>query len=338
MTAATPRTGAGPVRVALIGAGGIAQTHALASQRLDGLIEVVAVADVDAAAAQALAERLGCDHTADPASLVDAGRVDLALVATPPDTHVELACAFLSSGIATLVEKPLAIGTTAARRIAGCAQSSGALLTMASKYRFATDVVRARSLVAGDALGDVVRVENAFSARVDMAGRWNSDPARSGGGVLIDNGTHSVDIARFLAGPVTEVLAVEGRRVQGLAVEDTVTLLLRTDRDVLVSIDLSWSLDRMTDRYLAVVGTRGTVEVGWQGARFRTVGSATATDIGTGWDKVQALAANLANVARAVRGEEALVVGWEDALASVQVVEAAYSSLRTGGWEKVEQL
>ena len=326
----------GPVRLAIVGAGGIAQTHALAARRVPEVLPV-AVADRDAAAAGALAEQLGgagspVRCTTDPGALADPSLVDLVVLATPPASHVDLACRFLQAGVAVLCEKPLALTGLETRRLAASAREGGALLTMASKFRFATDVVRARGFVASGAIGDVVRLENAFTARVDMAGRWNCDPAVSGGGVLIDNGTHSADIARFLLGPVTEVLAVEGLRVQGLPVEDTCVLLFRHAGGSLTSVELSWSTDRMTDRYLALIGTQGTVEVGWQASRIRTVGSPAAVDFGVGWNKLQALRDNLANVARALRGQEELVVSFADAAASVGVIEAGYRSLRDGGW------
>lgn len=322
------------VRTALVGAGGIAQAHALALARVDE-VRAVAVADLAAAPAAALAEQLGVPSTTDIATLADPASVDLVILATPPDTHLELACQFLSAGVAVLCEKPLALDVAGARQVAACAKAGGALLTMASKFRFTRDVQRARGLLLAGEIGSAVRLENAFTARVDMSDRWNSDPARSGGGVLMDNGTHSVDIIRYLLGPVTEVLAVEGPRVQQLAVEDTVVLLARTVSGALASVELSWATDRMTDRFLAVVGTAGTVEVGWRGSSFRTVSSPAPVGIGGGYDKLEALSDNLANVARALRGQEELLVSAEDALASVEVVEAAYTSLRTGRWVPV---
>jgi predicted dehydrogenase len=209
------------------------------------------------------------------------------------------------------------------------------LLTMASKFRFVADVIRAREIVRSGPLGEVLLFENVFASRVDMAGRWNADPAVSGGGVLIDNGTHSVDLMRYFLGPVADVQAVEGKRVQRLPVEDTVRISVRSAAGVLGNIDLSWSLNKEQDAYLTLHGSKGTLLVGWKESKYRLYSSPEWVVFGRGYDKVQAFRSQLVNFARAVRGEVALVLGAEDALASVQVVAAAYRSLRRSHWTAV---
>jgi predicted dehydrogenase len=207
---------------------------------------------------------------------------------------------------------------------------------MASKFRYVQDVAQAKSIVDSGALGDVVLFENAFASRVDMSNRWNSDPAVAGGGVLIDNGTHSLDLARHFLGPLAEVLAVEGARRPGLRVEDTVTVFVRSTRGVIGTIDLSWSINKELDRYISLFGTRGAVVVGWKESKYRHLEAPDWTVIGNGYDKVGAFRAQLTNFARAVRGEEEPLVGPEDILGSVKVIEAAYESLRRNHWTAVD--
>jgi predicted dehydrogenase len=322
------------IRVALVGAGAIGAAHAQAAAELPG-VELVAVSDARPAAAAELAARHG-GRALPVTELLAAGRAiaDLVVVATPPATHVELSCALLEAGTAVLCEKPLTIDLEGARRLAATAERSGALLSMASKFRFVADVGRARELADSGALGKIVKTEVAFAGVVDMTSRWNADPAVSGGGVLVDNGTHGVDVVRYVRGAIAEVFVAEAPRGQRVGVDDSVTVLLRTVSGELAQVDVTWSYRRISAAFLTVLGTDGAVEVGWRGSRLLT--AAGIEEFGTGYDKIGSLRANLADVAAAVRGTGAPRVGLEDALASVSVVDAAHRSLADGRWEKVE--
>ena len=177
--------------------------------------------------------------------------------------------------------------------------------------------------------------ENAFTSRVDMSNRWNADPAVAGGGVLIDNGTHSVDIVRYFLGPIAEVMAVEGKRAQGLAVEDTARIFLRSVEGVIGTIDLSWSLDKSLDHYLWIYGSDGEIRVGWRSSEFRQVSNPSWVSFGSGYDKAAAMGGSVENFCNAVAGRESLLITAEDAIASVGVIERAYESMRSEHWVPV---
>jgi predicted dehydrogenase len=322
------------VTFALVGAGGIAQSYAQAFQGHPDA-ELVAVADVRLDAAKAVADKFGRPAFDSPASLIESGAgFEAVVICTPPDSHERLTTAFAARGKHVLCEKPFTVAPAAARRMAAAARDAGVLLTMASKFRYVPDVTEAKRLVTTGAVGDVILFENAFTARVDMSRRWNSDPAVSGGGVLIDNGTHSVDLLRYFLGPLAEVHAVEGKRVQGLPVEDTARLFVRSAGGVMGSVDLSWSINKELDWYIKIHGSLGTVQVGWNGSRYKLAGKEWE-GFGHGYRKTAAFAAQLANFARAIRGAEPLVITWEDAVASVDVIDAAYKSLREAPWTGV---
>ncbi len=320
-----------PLGFGLVGAGAIAQTYAQAFAD-SAEAKAVAVADVRPAAAEALAERLGCAVFADHTAMLDDGSVDALVVATPPMTHPEICIDAIGRGIPVLCEKPLAVDVASARRMVEAAQKAGVVLTMASKFRYVDDIIRAKSIVASGILGEIILFENTFTSRVDMAHRWNADPSHSGGGVLIDNGTHSVDLIRYFLGPIAEVQAVEGKNVQGLAVEDTVRLFVRSRDGVMGSVDLSWSLNKELESYVNIYGSHGTIQVGWKASRYRQSGSADWVVFGQGYDKLQAFRRKLENFCRAVRGEQRLLIDAKDAIASVEVIEKAYASLKDNRW------
>jgi predicted dehydrogenase len=327
---------ADPIRFGLVGAGGIARAYvdALAAMP-EG--QLVAVADLRLEAASALAATCGAAPFASHHELIRRSRCDAVIVCTPPRFHAEVTIDLLDSGIAVLCEKPLSISLDAARSMIDCAARRGVLLAMASKFRYVPAVSAARALVLEGVIGELLEVENAFSGRVDMTRRWNSDPWQSGGGVIIDNGTHSADVVRFLAGPVHSVFAAQGRRLQPSSVEDSAHMLLRCDAGVLATIDLSWSADRMLDWFVRLHGSEGVIEIGWRESRLRRAGGSWTSFAG-GYDKQLAFTRQLAEFCRSLRGEPGMLVSSDEALHAVSVIQAAYLSISRGSWVGLDSI
>jgi predicted dehydrogenase len=206
---------------------------------------------------------------------------------------------------------------------------------MASKFRYVADAVKAKSLLASGILGEIVQFENAFTAKIDMSTRWNSDAEISGGGVLMDNGTHSVDIIRYFLGPITDVLALETSGTHGLQVDENVKLLAKTKNGVAASVDLTWGINKGLPNFISIYGTNGTLHIGWGESKYKLDSSPDWTVFGKGYDKVQAFRSKLENFRNAILGKDELLIKPSDALASVEVIEAAYKSLNQNLWQKV---
>jgi predicted dehydrogenase len=325
------------LRFGIVGAGGIAQAYAQAFDQCT-MARIVAVADVRPEAARALAERVGGQAFESHQAMARKARLDAVIVCTPPASHPEICQFFLEREIHVLCEKPFTIEARSARRLVETAERVGVKLTMGSKFRYVDDVIRAKSIVTSGILGEIILFENAFTARVDMSSRWNADPKISGGGVLIDNGAHAVDLMRYFLGPLADVQVVEGKRVQGLGVEDTVRIFVHSESGVMGSIDLSWSINKELPSYVNVYGSHGTIAIGWKESRYRQSSSSDWVVFGKGYDKVQAFRSQLHNFARAILGREMLLITAEDALASVETIEAAYRSLRQSQWTTVEHV
>jgi len=322
------------LKFALIGTGGIAQTYAQAFQTSQ-CCQLIAVADIRKESADAFAEPFGAKSYADYKTLAENETVDAVIVSTPPNSHPEIAMFFMRRGIHVLCEKPLCLSATEAREMLDCAEKTGVKFTMASKFRYVEDAVQAKSMVASGILGEIVQFENAFTAKVDMSRRWNSDKASSGGGVLIDNGTHSVDIVRYFLGAIEEVLAVETGTTQDLAVDENVKMFVKTKNGVTASIDLTWGINKELPYFISIYGTSGTLHIGWRESKYKLNSSPDWIQFGKGYDKVQAFRSKIENFAHAIRGKEDLLIKPQDALASVEVIEAAYKSLNQNLWQKV---
>jgi predicted dehydrogenase len=321
------------LKFGLVGAGGIAQAYAQAFNE-SKCCELVAVADVRPDAAAALAEIVGGKAYDDYKQLGEL-ELDAVIVATPPATHPEIACFFMEKGKPVLCEKPLTTNVACAEKMIAAAEKNNVLFTMASKFRYCDDVVKAKGILASGVLGDVLQFENAFTAKVDMSKRWNSDEAISGGGVLIDNGTHSVDIIRYFLGGVESVLVVDAGGTQGLSVDENVKMFAKTKGGVTASVDLTWGINKELPYFISIYGTNGTLHIGWRESKYKLNSSPDSTVFGPGYDKVASFKGKIENFGNALRGKEELYIKPADALASVQVIEAAYKSMNQNLWQPV---
>lgn len=322
------------IKFGLVGAGAIANAYVQAF-RNSNYGQLVAIADVRPQAAKTLAQGANCPSYDDHQAMVRGAELDAVIICTPPSTHLDIALDFIEQGIHVLCEKPLSIDSLSASKMLQASQKQGVLLTMASKFRYVQDVIKAKSLVDSGAIGEIVLFENAFTSRVDMSSRWNSDPKISGGGVLIDNGTHSVDITRYFLGALAEVQVVEGKRIQKLPVEDTVRIFVKSKSGVMGNIDLSWSINKELDYFLRIYGSQGTISVGWQESKYRQSPQDDWVVFGTGYNKIQAFQSQIDNFSRAILGQDDLLITAEDAIASVEAIEAAYNALQQSQWTRI---
>ena len=322
------------LRFGLVGAGAIAQAYIRAFQDSQEAT-LVAVADLRPDAAQAIATKVACKAYDSHLRMTTEENLDAAIVCTPPSTHPEICADLLKSSVHVLCEKPLSINSENVRFMIESAHKANRTLTMASKFRYVEDVAEARRLMLSGLIGDVVLFENAFTSRVDMSNRWNANPKVSGGGVLIDNGTHSVDLMRYFLGPLAEIDVVEGKRSQALAVEETVRIFVKSMNGIIGNVDLSWSISKENASYIDIYGSQGMISVGWKESRYRLYSNNQWVVFGKGYDKVQAFRSQIDNFARSLKGLEPLVITEVDAAASVQAIESAYAALHRQRWTPI---
>jgi scyllo-inositol 2-dehydrogenase (NADP+) len=154
---------------------------------------------------------------------------DLVVIATPNDTHLALATAAIDHGLPVVVDKPLAVTAARAEQLVQRAQRAGVPLTVFQNRRWDSDHLTLQRLLEGGHLGAVIRYESRFERwrPAPKPGSWRESlPADQGGGLLLDLGSHLVDQALTLFGPVTHVYGeVDARR--SLPAEDDVFIALR---------------------------------------------------------------------------------------------------------------
>jgi len=153
---------------------------------------------------------------------------DLVVVAAPNRAHVPLASAALEAGLPVVVDKPLAPTAGEGGALVEMARERGLILTVFQNRRWDGDFLTVRGLLEREALGQVFRFESRFERwRPELAGGWRERPAaEEAGGLLFDLGSHLVDQALQLFGPVQSVYAELGVRRPGAEVDDDVFVAL----------------------------------------------------------------------------------------------------------------
>lgn len=238
----------GTPRIGFLGAGWIGRQR-MAALASSGLVEVVAVADPDPGARRAAADAVpGIVAGEGLEDLLQRG-VDGIVIATPSALHAEQATTALGHGTAVFCQKPLARNAIETRTVIDAARDADRRLGVDLSYRHLEATRAARNAVSGGELGDIFALDLTFHNAYGPDKPWFSDRRLSGGGCLIDLGTHLVDLALWLTGGRSaEVLAARvlrsgrplPRATEPDAVEDFALAHLLIDAAVTVRVACSW--------------------------------------------------------------------------------------------------
>jgi predicted dehydrogenase len=212
------------LRVAIVGCGLIGNKRAVA---LDPGDELVGCHDLNTDAAQSMAERHGGRACADFDELL-ALRPDVVVVAVYHDALAALTERALAAGAHVLVEKPGAMSTVEIDRLIECRRTAGLLVKVGVNHRFHPGLTRAVAEARSGRYGELmhVRARYGHGGRPGYDREWRGDPARAGGGELVDQGTHLLDLTHWLAGPLPLHAALLRTQFWDTPVEDNAALIL----------------------------------------------------------------------------------------------------------------
>lgn len=253
----SPRTVAtGPIRVAVLGCGTVAQTAHLPLLRRLGDFAIVGIADTDPAmlsAATPIAKR--ARQTMDYRELLTPWMADAVIISLPTAMHAEAAKAAFDGGLHVYLEKPMATDLREALPVLDAWKASRRVGMIGHNYRFNPLFRKLREMIASGRIGTPRDARMAFTAPVPM-GSWR-DVRAEGGGALLDLGTHEIDLARYLFD--SEVAFVTAKIESRRAEQDWAELLLELDNDVFVKITLGLG-QAFADR-MQVIGETGSLFV-----------------------------------------------------------------------------
>jgi predicted dehydrogenase len=218
-------------RTAVIGCGDVSVVHLQAIDKLDD-VDLVGVCDIDQVRAAATGERYGVPQFTDHRQLLTAVRPDVVHVCTPHDQHTPVAIDCLDAGVAVLLEKPVAHSPAEADRlIAAARKRPDVKVGICLQNRYNTATAGARDLLDSGRLGPVLGGSATVLWHRDAAyyrsRPWRGRRARSGGGVLINQAVHTLDLMEWLLGDVVRVRGHTGRyALDDIDVEDTASVHL----------------------------------------------------------------------------------------------------------------
>lgn len=228
------------MRVGIVGCGLIGGKRAKAA--LDGGHAVVAVADLDRARAEALAKITGAAVAEDWRAVI-AADVDIIAVATTHEHLASVSLAAVEADRHVLVEKPAARSAKELAPVVAAAKAQGVVVKAGFNHRFHPAIQQAKAIVESGALGPLLYIRGRYGhgGRLGMEREWRCEQERSGGGELIDQGSHLIDLSRWFLGDFTNVQGHVTTQFWTIAVEDNCFLSLRTASGQTAWLHASWT-------------------------------------------------------------------------------------------------
>lgn len=335
----------GPVRYVVIGTGMIARFHVAAIRSAPGA-ELAGIcgsspekSEMAARTYQTRAYRELEEVWADPA-------VDAVCVCTPSGLHAPIALQAVEHGRHVLIEKPMALTLRECGQLIDAARERGVHLGVVSQLRFSEAAARVRRAMDGHVLGRLVSADLYMKyyrsqEYYDSSG-WRGRRAMDGGGALMNQGIHGVDLLQYLAGPVASVFAQAGTLVRKIEVEDTLSAVVTFRNGALGVIQATTSVCPGFPRRLELCGEKGTIILEEDTVlRWDVEGMPCTAETGSqehemcsSSDPAQISLAGhqrqLANFTAAILGREPLLIDGTEGRKAVELILAAYRSVETG--------
>jgi len=252
-------------KTALIGLGGIAQVMHLPALLKLQEAELCAICDKDFSKAKNIAKKFNIKKAYKSADelLADNPDVNAAIIATPTDTHLDIALKCLDAGKNILVEKPIALDHKEAAKIVEAGEKNNKIVMVGMNNRFRTDVMMQRTFVKSKEVGNVFYVKTGWLKMKSSKEKWFMEADKSGGGVFVDNGVAMLDLGMWMLGfPEVKSVSAINYFHNTKNVEDSNFTLVKFKNGSALTIEVSWSFLRSKEFYYCnVYGTNGSTSI-----------------------------------------------------------------------------
>jgi predicted dehydrogenase len=318
--------------LALVGCGAIGRKRLA---QLPAGVRCVACYDLNRGQADAVAEGTSIVACSTLAEALRFEGVDLVLVATTHDALAEVALEAVANGRHVLVEKPGADRLASLLELRDQANSNGVVVRVGYNHRFHPALRHLRDLVRSDRFGSLLfaRARYGHGGRVGYESEWRADPLRSGGGELIDQGSHLVDLVRSLFGDVELAFAERRTAFWNMPVEDNAFLAVRPLSGGFAWLHASWTEWKNLFSF-EVMLERAKLEVTGLGGSYgpeRLTVFEMQPEMGpppeTSWEYPRpdhSWRDEMSDVIDAIEGRPAIGASIDDAVATLAIVDEAY--------------
>ena len=322
-----------PLKVGLVGAGGIANSHLPAYMEHTDRLQLTAVCDIVEAAATAYAKRTNVDAVyTDLDTMLREADIDAVDLCHRHDLHAPHAIAAAEAGKHVIVEKPMANSVQDCREMVEAADKSGVTLMVAQHLRYMRTAAAAKRLIEDGKLGEIEAVRTHMVAggygRMDRRGHWMRDPKYAGGGVMMTTQVHHIDLLRFYVGDVKRVFGIcktlQPDKLPGA--EDLVAATLEFANGAVGHVFAKASLSREGRSY-CLMGSEGTLfaELAVESDETPTPHFGTLMVSLKSPEKEQEYLSNVADMRRVMRGDA------ERRNEFIQKLEPVFEPLSTEG-------
>jgi UDP-N-acetyl-2-amino-2-deoxyglucuronate dehydrogenase len=332
------------IDVGLIGAGNISATHARAASSLPG-VRIAAVFSPTREHAAALAQQYHAAPCDTLDQLLEQRPLHTVIIGSPSGLHADHGIAAARRGLHVLVEKPIDVTTARADALIAEAARAPVTLGVIFQDRLKPGLQQAKALVDGGQLGAPIlataQVKWYRPPEYYASSRWRGTAALDGGGALMNQGVHTVDLLLWLFGPVRRVWARTAARLHAIEVEDTAVAAVEFASGALGTIEAATSVWPGYSRQLQLTGTEGTLRIDGDelaGIDLRRPPAGQAAAPTTRTESAASPVVSDPTPHRrvfedffdAVRSGRPPVCDGRDGRRSVEVIEAIYESARSG--------
>lgn len=322
-----------PVRIGLIGGGGIANAHLKGYSTIPDRVTITAIADASEETLAARVAETGATGYSDFTELVKDPNVDAVDICLPHHLHTRAIVAAAEAGKHILCEKPLCLTPEEAKIVSEAIEKAGVTLMCAHNQLFMPAVAKAKEVIDSGALGQVyeVRTTDSFFNDFDPESMgWRGHAATSGGGELIDTGYHPTYLMLHLAGatPVSAFAMLSTHRLKFMEGEDSAQVLVRFDNGAVGQMVTSWAYAAApgTDRFSAV-GEKGSLSSDGSTLRVQLRGEEVQV---FEHEEVDTFAAEIAHFVDVLTTGERPINNQVEGVSVLGVILAAYESSKTG--------